>query len=92
MWEQKNKLSFSLEEKKCIKKSLMIHRWNKNGNDFSGEPGIPGPSGSIGQKGEPGYDGIPGAAGAKGEQGTVTVMLSLWGTKIHRDTLHKRSC
>lgn len=69
----------------------MIHSWNENGNDFSGEPGIPGPAGSIGQKGEPGYDGIPGAAGAKGEQGTVTVMLSLWGTKMHRGREYKSS-
>lgn len=69
----------------------MIHRWHENGNDFSGEPGVPGPAGSIGQKGEPGYDGIPGAAGAKGEQGTVIVMLSLWGAKMHRDRLHKSS-
>lgn len=62
----------------------MIHRWNENGNGFSGEPGVPGPAGSIGQKGEPGYDGIPGTAGAKGEQGTVTIVLCLCVTKMHK--------
>lgn len=58
---------------------------------FSGEPGAPGPAGAIGQKGEPGYDGIPGAAGVKGEQGTVTVIFSLHGMKMHRHRLHNSS-
>lgn len=74
MWEQKKEqVKFFIREKK--KREVLIHCCNEYGDDFSGEPGVPGPAGSIGQKGEPGYDGIPGAAGAKGEQGTVAVML-----------------
>lgn len=69
---------------------MLIHCCNEYGDDFSGEPGVPGPAGSIGQKGEPGYDGIPGAAGAKGEQGTVAVMLHWCGTKTHRQTTQEQ--
>lgn len=66
-----------------------VHSSNENVNDFSGEPGLPGPAGATGQKGEPGYDGIPGAAGAKGEQGTV--IFSFHGMKMHKHRLHKSS-
>lgn len=81
----KEKPSFSGEKKnKVIVKMKMSMI-------FSGEPGLPGPAGAIGQKGEPGYDGIPGAAGAKGEQGTVTVIFSSCGMKMHTHRLHKSS-
>lgn len=80
----KGKVKFFLREKKSV-----IVKMKMSG--FSGEPGVPGPAGAIGQKGEPGYDGIPGAAGAKGEQGTVTVIFSSHGVKMHRHRLHKGS-
>lgn len=36
---------------------------------LSGEGGLQGPPGSIGEKGEAGEDGIPGSSGEKGDPG-----------------------